>query len=164
MKTKLVLTAAALAALVLTGGASSATVQGPATFAGHGYFGADLEMAAPGDSRPIVIAGTRGYVGVLDVGGDARVDCSGHGRAAKTATRQGTVWFCKGLRGVMKIVGSHVRFRGHLARYLIKLPEGVSGDFHGQRPGRSGRPQADREPVRDGERERPAPPADPTDE
>lgn len=107
-------------------------VKGPLVVTGHGFFRGELEMRDADESRPVVIAGRRGYVGVLALSDDVKVRCSGHGEATKKETEKGTVWFCKGLRGAMKIVGSHFVFRGFANRYVIALPAGSGGTLHGR--------------------------------
>ena len=107
-------------------------VKGPSVVSGNGFFRGDLEMRGADESRPVVIAGTRGYVGLLALSDDVKVRCIGYGEATTKETQQGIVYFCKGLRGAMKVVGSHFVFRGYANRYVITLPAGASGTLHGR--------------------------------
>ena len=79
-----------------------------------------------------MIAGKRGYVGILALTDDVKVRCVGHGEATKKETENGIVYFCKGLRGAVKITGSHFVFRGFAKRYLIQLPAGTAGKLNGR--------------------------------
>lgn len=131
--------------------AASQAVEGPATLAGAGFFGGELETAAPDETRPVVVRGLRGYVGVLDLAGDLRVRCVGHGVVTQKETEQGAVFLCKGQRGAMRLSGSHYRFRGFAKRFVIHVPVGTAGELHGRfrdgaaggGEGRGGRPARD---------------------
>lgn len=107
-------------------------VEGPATLAGAGFFGGELETADPDETRPVVIRGQRGYVGVLDLAGDLKVRCIGHGDVVEKETEQGTVYLCKGQRGTMRLSGSNYRLRGFAKRFVIHVPEGTAGELHGR--------------------------------
>jgi hypothetical protein len=74
--------AAALVALLVpvAAVAKDANVSGPAKLAGKGFFGGELAMASTDAQRPVRIAGRGGYVGLLDLGGDLKVRCTGKGR------------------------------------------------------------------------------------
>jgi hypothetical protein len=124
--------AAALAALVVAGtaGAAETEVSGPLTLVGKGRFGGQLEMATPDASRPVVIAGRRFHVAVLDLAGDLKVRCSG--RTATSRTERGTLVVCHAQRGQLRIRGSKFGLRGIAGQYLIHLPEGTAGTLTGR--------------------------------
>jgi hypothetical protein len=126
--------AAALVALLvpIAAVAKDANVSGPAKLAGKGFFGGELTMASTADQRPVRIAGRGGYVGILDLGGDLKVRCTGKGRVHKKQTEEGTVYLCAGRAGAAVVLGSHFKFRGFAAVYRVLIPAGVSGTFHGR--------------------------------
>jgi hypothetical protein len=126
--------AAALVALLVpvAAVAKDANVNGPAKLAGKGFFGGELAMASTDDQRPVRIAGRGGYVGILDLGGDLKVRCTGKGRVHKKQTEQGTVYLCAGRAGAAVVLGSHFKFRGFAVAYRVLIPAGVSGTFHGR--------------------------------
>jgi len=133
VKHRFLIAVALLALLVpVAASAQGMDVQGPATLPGSGFFGGELKMADPGESRPVIIAGRRGHIGVLDLAGDLKVRCVGRGEAEQKETEYGTAYICKGLGGQVKILGSHFRFRGFAKRYVIHLPAGTSGTLHGR--------------------------------
>jgi hypothetical protein len=123
---------AALAALAVAGtaGAAGQEVSGPLTLVGKGRFGGQLEMATPDASRPVVVAGRRFHVAVLDLAGDLKVRCSG--RTATRETERGTLVVCHAPRGQMRIRGSNFALRGVAGQYVIHLPEGTSGTLTGR--------------------------------
>ena len=112
--------------------AKDANVKGTTALVGAGFFGGELELAMADGQKPVRIAGRAGYVGVLDVGGDLKVRCSGAGRVKKTETEKGMVYVCAGRGGQLVALGSHFKFRGFAMRYRALLPEGVTGSFHGR--------------------------------
>ena len=120
--------------------AKDAKVKGPTALVGAGFFGGELELAMGDGQRPVRIAGRAGYIGVLDLGGDLKVRCSGKGRVQKKETDDGVVYFCAGRRaGQVTLLGSHFKLRGYAAHYRALLPAGATGSFHGrfaeERPG-----------------------------
>lgn len=112
--------------------AKESEVNGPAAFAGKGFFGGELTMATADGQRPVRLGARGGYVGILDLGGDLKVRCQGEGRMHKKETEQGTVYMCAGRGGQAVILGSHFKFRGFAMRYRALLPAGTSGTFHGR--------------------------------
>jgi hypothetical protein len=118
--------------------AKDARVQGPSILKGAGWFGGELELAMEDGQRPVRIVSGGGHIGVLDLGGDLKIRCVGpdpmkQGRVQKKETDAGTVYTCAGRRGgEIVLLGSHVKFRGFAKRYLVKLPAGASGSFHGR--------------------------------
>ena len=151
--------------------AKDARVQGPSILKGVGYFGGELELAMEDGQRPVKIVGGAGHIGVLDLGGDLKIRCNGPAGkgAARVQSKQtdaGTVYTCAGRRGgQIVLLGSHFKFRGFATRYLVNLPAGAGGSFHGrfvvlgegeregEEPGRertrpeATRPEPKREPV-----------------
>jgi hypothetical protein len=144
--------------------AKDARVQGPAVLKGAGWFGGELQLAMEDGQRPVRILGGAGHIGVLDLGGDLKIRCTGKGRVQSRETDSGTVYTCAGRRGgEIVLLGSHFKFRGFSPRYLVKLPAGASGSFHGrfvvrgedegEEPGRerkrpeAQRPESKREPM-----------------
>ena len=125
--------AAALVALLLpvAAVAKDANVSGPAKLVGKGFFGGEFTMAATDAQRPVRIAARAGYVGILDLGGDLKVRCTGKGRVTRKTTEEGTVYLCAGPGGVA-VLGSHFKFRGFAAAYHVLIPAGVRGVFHGR--------------------------------
>ena len=127
--------AAALVALLVpvAAVAKDARVKGPTAIVGAGYFGGELELAMEDGQRPVRIIGRAGYIGVLDLGGDLKIRCTGKGRVQKQETRDGNVYFCAGRQGGQVILlGSHFKFRGFAKHYRALLPAGVTGSFHGR--------------------------------
>ena len=127
--------AAALVALLVpvAAVAKDARVKGPTALVGAGYFGGELERAMEDGQRPVRIAGRAGYIGVLDLGGDLKIRCTGKGRVQKQETEDGIVYFCAGRQGGQVILlGSHFKFRGFAKHYRALLPAGVTGSFHGR--------------------------------
>ena len=113
--------------------AKDARVQGPSILKGAGWFGGELQLAMEDGQRPVRIVSGGGHIGVLDLGGDLKIRCVGTGRVQKKETDAGTVYTCAGRRGgEIVLLGSHVKFRGFAKRYLVKLPAGASGSFHGR--------------------------------
>jgi hypothetical protein len=113
--------------------AKDARVQGPAVLKGAGFYGGELQMAMEDGQRPVRILAGAGHIGVLDLGGDLKIRCLGKGQVKSHETDNGTVYTCAGRRGgEIVLLGSHVKFRGFATRYLVKLPEGASGSFHGR--------------------------------
>ena len=113
--------------------AKDARVQGPAILKGTGWFGGELQMAMEDGQRPVKIVGGAGHIGVLDLGGDLKIRCTGKGRVQSKETDNGTVYTCAGRRGgEIVLLGSHFKFRGFATRYLVKLPAGANGSFHGR--------------------------------
>jgi hypothetical protein len=123
---------AALAALVVAGtaGAAEQEVSGPLTLVGKGRFGGQLAMAAPNESRPVVLAARRFQVAVLDLAGDLKVRCSG--RTVTREAEEGTLVVCKAMRGQLRIRGSRFGLRAVAGQYVIHLPEGTSGKLTGR--------------------------------
>ena len=163
--------ALALVALLAPAGAGAkeARINGPATLAGQGYFGGELGMSLADGQRPVKIAGSGGYVGFLDLGGDLKVRCLGQGRVQKTETERGTAYLCKGRGGQAIVLGSHFTFRGFARQYRAHVPEGVRGTFHGrfvlcaptcrgddERPARPTRPTREPQPTERKPAERPS--------
>ena len=127
--------AAALVALLVpvAAVAKDARVKGPTALVGAGYFGGELELAMEEGQRPVRITGRAGYVGVLDLGGDLKIRCTGKGRVQKRETEQGIVYRCAGRQGGQVILlGSHFVFRGFSKHYRALLPAGAAGTFHGR--------------------------------
>ncbi|MDX6437779.1 MAG: hypothetical protein QOF45_362 [Gaiellaceae bacterium] len=126
--------AAALVALMIpvAAVAKDGTVTGPVQLAGKGFFGGELTMASTDKQRPVRIAGRGGYVGILDLGGDLKVRCTGKGRVQKKQTERGTVYLCAGRAGAAVVLGSHFLFRGFAVAYRVQIPGGVEGTFHGR--------------------------------
>jgi hypothetical protein len=113
--------------------AKDARVQGPSVLKGAGYYGGELQMAMEEGQRPVKIVGGAGHIGVLDLGGDLKIRCNGKGRVQKKETDNGLVYTCAGRRGgEIVLLGSHFKFRGFAKRYVVKLPAGASGSFHGR--------------------------------
>jgi hypothetical protein len=113
--------------------AKDARVQGPSILKGAGFYGGELQLAMEDGQRPVKIVGGAGHIGVLDVGGDLKIRCTGKGRVQSKQTDNGTVYTCAGRRGgEIVLLGSHFKFRGFAKRYLVKLPAGASGSFHGR--------------------------------
>ena len=113
--------------------AKDARVKGPSTLVGAGYYGGELELAMADDQRPVRIAKRAGYIGVLDLGGDLKIRCTGTGRVQKRETDAGVVYSCAGRRGgAVILLGSHFKFRGFATHYKALLPAGASGTFHGR--------------------------------
>jgi len=130
-----IIAAAALAALLVpvAAVAKDARVKGPTALVGAGYFGGELELALEDGQRPVRIIGRAGYIGVLDLGGDLKIRCTGKGRVQKQETEDGNVYFCAGRQGGQVILlGSHFKLRGFAKHYRALLPAGVSGSFHGR--------------------------------
>jgi hypothetical protein len=112
--------------------AKDANVSGPVKLAGKGFFGGELAMAATDGQRPVRIAGRSGYVGILDLGGDLKVRCTGKSRVQRKQTERGTVFLCAGPGSVAVVLGSHFTFRGFAAAYHVLIPAGARGTFHGR--------------------------------
>jgi hypothetical protein len=113
--------------------AKDAKVKGPTVLVGAGFFGAELELQPAAGQRPVRIVGRAGYVGVLDLGGDLKVRCTGKGRVQKKTTDDGAVYFCAGRRaGQVTLLGSHFKLRGYATHYRVLLPAGATGSFHGR--------------------------------
>ena len=113
--------------------AKDAKVEGPTALVGAGFFGGELELAMGDGQRPVRIAGRAGYIGVLDLGGDLKIRCTGKGRVQKKETEEGDVYFCGGRRaGQVMLLGSHFKLRGYAAHYRALLPAGATGSFHGR--------------------------------
>jgi hypothetical protein len=112
--------------------AKDARVQGPSILKGAGWFGGELELAMEEGQRPVRIVGGAGHIGVLDLGGDLKIRCTGKGRVQSKETDAGTVYTCAGRGGQVVLLGSHFKFRGFATRYLVKLPAGAGGGFHGR--------------------------------
>ena len=94
---KMIVAAALVALLVpVAAVAKDANVSGPAKLVGKGFFGGEFTMAATENQRPVRIAARAGYVGILDLGGDLKVRCTGKGRVTRKTTEQGTVYLCAG--------------------------------------------------------------------
>ena len=126
--------AAALVALFVpvAAVAKDANVSGPAKLVGKGFFGGEFAMASTENQRPVRIASRAGYVGILDVGGDLKVRCTGEGRVTRKTIEEGTVYRCAGPGGVAVVLGSHFKFRGFASAYHVLIPAGVRGTFHGR--------------------------------
>jgi hypothetical protein len=127
--------AAALLALLVpvAAVAKDASVKGPSTLVGAGYFGGELELALADGQRPVRILSRAGYVGVLDLGGDLKIRCLGTGRVQKQQRRVGTVFRCAGRQaGEIVLLGSHFTFRGFSTHYKAMLPAGARGTWHGR--------------------------------
>ena len=130
---KMIVAAALVALLVpVAAVAKDANVSGPAKLVGKGFFGGEFTMAATDAQRPVRIAARAGYVGILDLGGDLKVRCTGKGRVTRKTTEEGTVYLCAGPGGVAVVLGSHFKFRGFAAAYHVLIPAGVRGVFHGR--------------------------------
>ena len=87
-----IIAAAALVALLVpvAAVAKDARVKGPTALVGAGYFGGELELAMEDGQRPVRIAGRGGYIGVLDLGGDLKIRCTGKGRVQSRRPRTAT--------------------------------------------------------------------------
>jgi hypothetical protein len=137
-------------------------VQGPSILKGAGYFGGELELAMEDGQRPVKIVGGAGHIGVLDLGGDLKIRCTGKGRVQSKETDAGTVYTCAGRRGgEIVLLGSHFKFRGFATRYLVKLPAGASGSFHGRFAVRGEEDEGEREGEERAAPKRPEPKREP---
>ena len=145
--------------------AKDAKVTGPSVLVGAGYFGGELELAMADGQRPVRILGRAGYIGVLDVGGDLKIRCTGTGHVQKRETDAGVVYSCAGRRGgEVVLLGSHFKFRGFATRYQAQVPAGATGSFHGRYVVR-GEAGGERQGTERGAKAKPAPkPAPETDE
>ena len=130
---KMIVAAALVALLVpIAAVAKDVNVSGPTKLVGKGFFGGELSMASTENQRPVRIAARAGYVGILDLGGDLKVRCTGKARLQRHQSERGTVYLCAGPGGVAVVLGSHFTFRGSAAAYHVLIPAGVRGTFHGR--------------------------------
>lgn len=113
--------------------AKSLAIEGPITVKGHGPLRAELSMANPKETRPVVLGGQAGAVRFVDLAGDLRVSCQGRGRARVGENEQGQkVVVCRGRAGRVKAHGSKFRVVAALRTWGLAIPQGVTGTLSGR--------------------------------
>jgi hypothetical protein len=120
-----------LAALVIPAGAAAKDVSGPATLAGHGPVRGTLR-SAEGPAR--VELHLSGKILVSGRARDLEVSCTGASVKMRTAVnRRGLeLVACKGRRMTVVISATAFHFGALARRWLIQIPEGVSGKISGR--------------------------------
>ena len=143
----------ALAALVIPAAAAAKTidVSGPATIAGHGPV-RGLLKSAEGPAR--VEFHLSGKILVRGRADDLEVSCTGvNVKTRNHVNRRGVeLVACKGRRMTVVVSATAFRFGAVARRWLIQIPEGVSGKLSGnfrranrpagERPARLAKPEA----------------------
>jgi hypothetical protein len=128
-RTVFLVTAAALALPALAA-ARTLEVQGPATVKGHGFLRGELQATDP--SLQVRIRFRAGMVRLADLAGDLQVTCKGRPARSHHNRKGQAVYRCAGRVGRMLVTGSHYRLALASMRYVLELPEGVSGTLRGR--------------------------------
>jgi hypothetical protein len=120
-----------LAALVIPAGAAAKDVSGPATLAGHGPVRGTLR-SAEGPAR--VELHLSGKILISGRARDLEVSCTGASVKMRTAVnRRGLeLVACKGRRMTVVVSATAFHFGALARRWLIQIPEGVSGKINGR--------------------------------
>jgi hypothetical protein len=123
----------ALAALVVPAAAAAKTIEvsGPATIVGHGPVRGQLR-SAEGQAR--VELHLSGKILVTGRARDLEVSCTGENVQTRShLNRRGLeLVACKGRRMTVVVSASAFRFGVLARRWLIQIPEGVTGKLHGR--------------------------------
>lgn len=137
----LVLAALALPAMAV---AQKADLVGPAALLGHGPVRGELQ-SDDGPKR-VRFRLTGGLVQFTDLGRDMKVSCHGNGAMLAGTDGGKLVVQCSG-RTLAVVSASHFRFGGKARRYLIQIPEGMSGTVNGDFRQRRDEPAAEERPA-----------------
>jgi len=105
-------------------------VQGPATLKGHGFLRGELQATDP--SLSVRIRFRAGMVRVVDLAGDLQVTCKGRPARSHHNRKGQAVYRCAGRAGRMLVTGSHYGLALVSMRYVLELPDGVSGTLSGR--------------------------------
>jgi hypothetical protein len=135
----LVLAALALPTMAV---AQKADIVGPAALLGHGPMRGELQSD---DGPKRVRFRLVGQLQLTDLGGDMKVACRGQGSMLAGNDDGKLVVQCSGPTTVVASA-SHVRFGGKARRYLIQIPEGMSGTVNGTFRHRGEEPAAKERP------------------
>ncbi len=136
-------------ALPATAAAQSVQVSGQAVaLQGRAFLKAELTASA--GAQPVEVRARAGFVRVVDLGGDLKVDCGGQGRTRQSKNDQGqAVFLCVGA-GRAQVQGSHFRIQGFALHYGLLIPDGYTGTVQGRvrpfQPGQRGQGQGQQPP------------------
>jgi hypothetical protein len=142
----LVLAALALPAMAV---AKKADITGPAALLGHGPVRGELRSDDGPKRVRFQLAG--GLLQLTDLSGDLKVVCHGNGPMRAGNDDGKLVVQCSG-RTLVVASASNVRFGGKAHRYLIQIPEGMSGTVSGEFRQRADEPAAPERPSAQGAR------------
>jgi len=122
---------AAVLALPAVAAAKSIDVQGPQTLKGHGPVRGQLRSA---EGQATVRFQLSGRIVVSGKADDLDVRCSGPRVQTRShQNRRGLEMVgCLGRRMTVEVTASAFRFGAKARRWLIEIPEGVSGKIHGR--------------------------------
>ena len=134
-----------LAALVLPtmAVAKKADIIGPTALLGHGPVRGELKSD---DGPKRVRFRLAGVLQVTDLGGDMKVACNGQGSMRAGNDDGKLVVQCSGRTNAV-VSASSFRFGGKARRYLIQIPEGMSGTVNGDFRQRGDEPAAEERPA-----------------
>jgi hypothetical protein len=118
-----------LAALMLPAAAvaQKADIVGPAALLGHGPVRGELKSD---DGAKRVRFRLAGQLQLTDLGGDMKISCRGQGSMQAGNDDGKLAVHCAG-RTLAVVSASHFRFGARARRYLIQIPEGMSGVVNG---------------------------------
>lgn len=135
-----------LAALVLPAMAvaKKAEIIGPTALLGHGPVRGELK-SDDGPKR-VRFRLTPGLLQLTDLGGDMKVACNGNGTMRAGNDDGKLVVQCSGRTNAV-VSASSFRFGGKARRYLIQIPEGMSGTVNGDFRQRGDEPAAAERPA-----------------
>jgi hypothetical protein len=119
-----------IAALVIPAAAAAKDVSGPATLAGHG----PVRMLRSADGPARVEPHLSGKILVSGRARDLEVSCTGANVKRRSAVnRRGLeLVACKGRRMTVVVSATALHFGALARRWLIRIPEGISGKVNGR--------------------------------